>query len=72
MTAHDWGMSVPAELPTAEVIEIRDKLRAGAMVIELPQSVRGHEKAAQWHQELNSQTLAAYEQEAAKRLSWAS
>ena len=69
MMAHDWGVVVPAELSTAEVMEIRDKMRAGTMSINLPVEVQGHEKAAQWHEELNSQTLAAYEKEAARRLS---
>lgn len=67
--AHDWGVTVPAELSTEEVFEIRDKLRAGSMTIELPACVQGHPKCAEWQTEMNAQTLAAYEREAARRLS---
>lgn len=66
---HDWGVTVPADLPTETVIEIRNKLRDGTMTIELPDSVQIHEKAAEWHAELNTQMLAAYEREATRRLS---
>lgn len=67
--AHDWGVSVPPDLPTEEVMEILDKLRAGTMTIDLPECVQNHEKAAQWRHEINTQTLAAYEKEAARRRS---
>lgn len=66
---HDWGVVVPADLPTETVIEIRDKLRAGTMTIELPDGVKDHPKAAQWYREMNDQSLAAYEKEAARRIS---
>lgn len=65
---HDWGVQVPDSLSTEEVFEIRDKLRTGAMTIELPESIQGHEKAAQWREEMNTQALAAYELEAARRM----
>lgn len=65
---HDWGVKVPAELPTETVFEIRDKLRAGTMTIELPAAVLDHPKAAEWQKEMQDQTLAAYEREATRRL----
>lgn len=67
--SHDWGVSVPAELPTETVFEIRDKLRAGTVSVELPPAVRGHEKEEQWRGELTAQMLAAYESEAIRRRS---
>ena len=65
---HDWGVTVPEELPTETVIEVRDKLRAGTLTIDLPDGLRSHEKFAEWQAELNTQTLAAYEKEAARRI----
>lgn len=67
--AHDWGVSVPADMPTGEVMEILDRLRAGTITINLPDCVQNHEKAAQWRHEINTQLLAAYELEAARRRS---
>lgn len=67
--SHDWGVSVPAEIPTETVFEIRDKLRAGTMSVELPAAVRGHEKESEWRKELTAQMLAAYESEALRRRS---
>jgi hypothetical protein len=67
MMPHDWGCSVPADLSTEEVIEIRDKLRSGTMDVDLPASLNGHEKLEEWRAELKSQMLAAYEKEAARR-----
>lgn len=67
--AHDWGCTVPADIPTETVIEIRDKLRAGTMTVALPEAVRNHPKYDEWHREVNDQLLAAYEREAARRAS---
>lgn len=66
--AHNWGLTVPPDLPIKSVLEIGDKLRAGTMEIALPDAVLDHENATQWHEELNSQMLAAYEAEAERRL----
>lgn len=66
---HDWGVTVPKELSTEEVFEIRDKLRAGSMMIELPACVQNHPKCAEWQNEMNVQTLAAYERETERRRS---
>lgn len=66
---HDWGAIVEPDLPTDQVIEIRDKLRAGTMTIPLPAAARDHPKFDEWQREVNEQTLAAFEKEAARRLS---
>jgi hypothetical protein len=66
---HDWGVTVPADVSTETVFEIRDKLRDGSMEVELPSGVQDHPKAAEWLNELKTQMLAAYEKEAARRRS---
>jgi hypothetical protein len=65
----DWRMSVPPELSTAEVMEIRDKLRAGTMTVHLPDNPQSHAKAKEWWGEMNGQILEAFEREATRRLS---
>lgn len=65
--AHDWGVTVPSDLPTETVFEIRDKLRDGTMTVDLPEAVRDHPKEAQWRSEVATQMLAAYEREALRR-----
>lgn len=67
--AHDWGVKVPADLTTEQVIEFRDKLRAGTLQVTLPAGVQDHPKCAEWEQEMQTQMLAAYEKEAARRFS---
>lgn len=67
--AHDWGITVPSDLPTETVFEIRDKLRAGAMTLEFPAAIHGHPKEEQWRSEFSTQMLAAYEREATRRQS---
>lgn len=66
---HDWGTIVEPDLPTEQVIEIRDKLRAGTMEVPLPETARDHPKFEEWQRELQEQMLAAFEKEAMRRLS---
>lgn len=67
--AHDWGIIVPAELSTDQVMEILGELRDGTLVPEVPESLRDHPRAAEWNAEMQTQMLAAYEREAARRRS---
>lgn len=66
---HDWGVTVPKDMPTEKVFAIRDELRAGLLTFELPDTLRHHEKFAEWQEEVQTQTLAAYEREAVRRSS---
>ena len=56
--SHDWGTSVPAELPIETMIEIRDGLRTGTIKIDLPASVEKHELAEEWRSELPKRGFA--------------
>ena len=67
--AHDWRITVPPELPTDYLFQVMEALRSGEFSIELPPSLKDHPKYAEWTAELNTQTLAAFEKEAARRRS---
>lgn len=67
--AHDWGFKVPADLPTEQVFEIRDKLRSGEMTANFGDTVAEHPKMDEWRREINEQMLVAYEAEASRRRS---
>lgn len=67
--AHDWGITVPADLPLEKLVEVRAGISDGSIGIEFPAGAETHPKAAQWKAELKSQMLAAYDTAISQRRS---
>jgi molybdopterin-guanine dinucleotide biosynthesis protein A len=65
--AHDWGVTVPADMPTERLSEIHDGLQSGALKVTLPAGAAGHPMFETWQAELKDQMIAAYEKEIRRR-----